>query len=60
MDNLPSKMLEYRAKRNITQNELAERCGLTVQTITNIERCKQNPSRLTAEKIRLVIEKEEE
>lgn len=59
MEDLSKKMLEYRAKHSISQTELAKRCGITLQTLTNVERGLQNPSRLTAEKIRLVIEKED-
>ena len=56
LDNkLASDMLKYRAVNNISQRELARRCNVTVQTILNIEKGKQNPSMLTETKIRLVI-----
>ena len=56
---LEEKMLEYRAKERISQKELAARCGVTLQTINSIETGQQTPSRVTREKILLVIGKEE-
>lgn len=51
-------MVRYRAKNRITQTELAQRCGVTLQTISNVERGIQDPSRVTVQKIELVIEDE--
>lgn len=55
-------MLKYRARERISQKELAQRCGVTVQTINSVENGLQEPSKLTRAKIYLVIgeEKEEE
>ena len=58
--NLADRMIEYRAKERITQVELAERAGLSHQTIVSVERGQQNPSRVTVAKIELVIGKEKE
>lgn len=56
MEELRNAMLRYRAKHSISQGELARRCGLSLQTVNSVENGTQNPSRLTAEKIRLIIE----
>lgn len=52
---LAEAMLTYRAKQRISQRELAERCGVCTQTIYAVENRLQNPSAVTAEKIRLVV-----
>jgi len=56
---LGQKMTRYRAKHKMTQKDLAQAVGVTVQTICNIETEQQTPSRLTEQKILLVIEEEE-
>lgn len=55
---LQERMIEYRAKERITQSELAERCGLSYQTLNSIEQGKKDPSKVTRAKIELVIGKE--
>ena len=55
---LSDKMVEYRAKHNLTQKQLAELCGLTAQTIVKAEQGKPL-TRLTAKKIELKIKEEE-
>ena len=55
---LQDRMIEYRAKERITQSELAERCGLSYQTLNSIEQGKKDPSKVTKAKIELVIGKE--
>lgn len=56
--SLSDRMVEYRARENINQQELADRCGLSKQTIYSIENGIQEPSRVTVAKIELVIGKE--
>ena len=56
---IADEILEYRAKHNMTQGQLADKVGVTVQTISNIENGYQTPSRLTEKKLKLVIEKGE-
>lgn len=56
---LSKKMLEYRAKENISQKELAKRVGVSLQTINSIENGIQEPTKLTEAKIYLVINNEE-
>ena len=55
--DLIKRMIDYRAKENISQKALAERVGVTVQTINSIENGLQEPSKLTEAKIYLVINK---
>ncbi len=54
--NLQELMILYRGKERITQKELAERCGVSLQTINYVENGLQHPSKLTEQKIRLVVE----
>lgn len=58
--SLISDMVRYRAKKNYSQKELAKACGLSLQTINSVENGIQTPSKLTEQKIRLVIDKEDE
>lgn len=51
---LSEKMVEYRAKHNLTQKQLAELCGLTAQTVIKAEQGKPL-TRLTEKKIELAI-----
>lgn len=60
MGELREDIVYYRAKERITQEELGKRCGLTGQTIMNIENGNANPNKTTVAKIRLVIDKKEE
>ena len=59
LKDLQDKMLAYRAKENISQGELAARCGLTLATVNSIENGRQSPSRLTEKKIRLIVDGEQ-
>lgn len=56
-NELAKSMIEYRAKERISQKELAERVGVSVQTINSIENGLQDPSKVTEAKINLVINK---
>ena len=56
---LQERMIEYRAKERLSQRALAERCGVTLQTINSVENGTQSPSKLTLAKIELVIGKED-
>lgn len=56
---LSDAMVRYRAINDISQSELAARCKVTLQTINSVENGTQTPSRLTREKILLVIGEEE-
>lgn len=56
-EKLSEKMVEYRAKHNLTQKQLAELCGITAQTVVKAEQGKPL-TRLTAKKIELAIKEE--
>lgn len=56
---LSERMIAYRAKENISQTEMAKRCGVTLQTINTIETGVQSPSKLTLAKIENLIGKED-
>lgn len=55
---LSERMVLYRAKHDLSQGELAERCNLSKMTVNAIENGLQEPSKLTLAKIELVIGKE--
>lgn len=57
--DLISRMLNYRAKHNLSQLKLAELCKVTTQTICNVENGTQEPSKLTRQKILNIIDKED-
>lgn len=57
-NNLADKIVAYRAKHRLSQRQFAERCGLCLQTINNIETGIAEPSRITVAKIMLEIEGE--
>ena len=46
-----TKIKELRAKYNLTQDELADRVGVTRQTLLYLEKGKYNPSLLLAYKV---------
>lgn len=52
---LQERMLDYRARERISQTELANRCGVSLQTINSIENGLQSPSKVTLAKIELVL-----
>ena len=57
---LQDRMIQYRAKMRISQKELAERCGVSYQTINRVENGAQDPSKVTQAKIELVLNEKEE
>ena len=60
MTDLSEKIIRYRAKHSLSQEEMAMTCGVSKQTIFNIEHGTQAPTKLTQMKIKLVLEKEGE
>ena len=56
--SLANRMVEYRARERINQQELADRCGVSKQTINMVERNRQMPNRVTIAKIELIVGKE--
>ena len=52
---LSRKIIEYRAKHNLSQVDFAKLCKVSTQTACNIENGVQNPGKLTLQKILNVI-----
>ncbi|MDE7104972.1 MAG: helix-turn-helix domain-containing protein [Ruminococcus sp.] len=57
-DELRQKMIDYRAKHNLSMDSLAKLCNVSNQTIYLIENGLQKPSRVTFAKICNVVLKE--
>lgn len=57
---LAEEMIQYRARHNLSQAKFGELCGVSVMTINFVERGLQNPSSLTAAKIRILLDSEKE
>ena len=56
---LQDRMLTYRAKHRMTQRDFAEKAGISLQTVCSVENARQTPTKITLEKIRLVLEETE-
>lgn len=52
---LSQKIIEYRAKHNLSQVDFAKLCKVSTQTACNVENCKQKPSKITLTKIIKII-----
>ena len=57
-DYLETKIRELRQDRGITQQDLADRAGVTRQTINALENARYNPSLLLAYKITKILDKD--
>lgn len=57
---LANKMIEYRAKHNLSQKALAQITGVSLQTINSVENELQKPSKLTEAKILMAIKEDKE
>ena len=57
---LQEQMVRYRAANDLTQEKAAEIAGIGIATWINVENGKQNPSKLTEAKIKLLFERKEE
>jgi putative transcriptional regulator len=51
-----TKIKELRARHNLTQDELAEKVGVTRQTMLYLEKGKYNPSLILAHKVAEVLD----
>ena len=56
--NLGERMLRYRAKHRMTQKQMAEKCGVSLQTLCCVETGQQTPGKMTLTKIELVLEED--
>ena len=52
---IKTRIKELRARYNLTQEELAEKVGITRQTMLYIEKGKYNPSLLVARRVAKVL-----
>ena len=59
LKTLAERILEYRAKHNISAREFAKMCKLSLQTIYSIENGVQTPSKITRLKIENVLKEEQ-
>jgi putative transcriptional regulator len=55
---MKNKISEFRKQLSVTQEELAEKVGVTRQTIISLEQNRYNPSLLLAHKITKILKKE--
>ena len=58
MKTLAERILEYRAKHDMSAKEFAEKCKLSLQTVYSIENGLQKPSKITRVKIENVLKEE--
>lgn len=56
---LGEKILEYRARHNISQEDFANRAQVNVMTINSVENGKRTPTKLTMVKIERVLREDE-
>ena len=59
-DDLGRRILEYRARHDMTQEEFAIKARLNVMTVNSIENGKRNPTKLTRTKIEQIIKEDEQ
>lgn len=57
---LSDKMVDYRARNNLSIEKAAEMCGISSQTWRYVEKGLQDASRVTVAKIELFIGKEKD
>ena len=58
---LKDRIIQYRAKHNVSQEDFANLCQVNVMTINSIETGKRkNPTQLTKAKIEMILRKDEE
>ena len=56
--SIQDEMMRFRANNNLSQEKAAKMANITLQTWNQVELGRQNPSRMTEAKIRLVIDHE--
>ena len=57
-EKLTDLVVDYRVRNNLTMKQMAERCGVSLQTLFNVENEKYKVQRTTVRKILNVIENE--
>lgn len=58
MKTLAERILEYRAKHDMSAKEFAEKSKLSLQTVYSIENGLQNPGKITRLKIENVLKED--
>lgn len=53
------RIIEYRARHNMSQEDFAIECKVCLMTVNAIENGKRNPTKLTKAKIEYVLQKGE-
>jgi len=56
---LGRRIVDYRAKHNISQEDFANLCQVNVMTINSVENGKRKPTKLTIGKIERVLREDE-
>lgn len=56
MNSISKEMLQWRIDHILTQSDCAKKAGISLQTWNQIECGRQEPSKLTEKKIRMIIE----
>lgn len=59
MKTLSERILEYRAKHNLSQEDFANLAKLNVMTVNSVENGKRNTSKLTTRKIEMILMEDE-
>ena len=57
-DYMETKIRQFRQEKGLTQQEVADLCGVTRQTINALENSRYNPSLLLAYKISKILGKD--
>jgi putative transcriptional regulator len=56
MAKIKTRIKELRARHNLTQDELADKVGVTRQTLLHLEKGRYNPSLLLAYRVAQVLQ----
>ena len=57
--SLRERILQYRAKHSMSQEDFANKCQVNVMTINTIETGKRKPTQLTQTKIEMILKEDE-
>ena len=57
--DLRERILQYRARHNMSQEDFANLCQVNVMTINAIETRKRTPTQLTVTKIEMILKEEQ-
>ena len=60
VSDIGQRMVEYRAKHNISQEEFAIKAHVCLMTVNHVENGKREPTKLTRAKIEQIIKEDEQ